>query len=512
TRERLLSQFDEFRQLFPAALCYTKIVPVDEVVTLTLYYREDDHLKRLMLNDAEAAELDRLWDDMHFVSRDALALVDAYDQLWQFATQDADPSAFTPMREGIMQRADEFRRLLVETEPVHVQAVLDFANLAWRRPITQTEKEQLTKLYHRLREQELSHDAAIRALLARVFVTSAFLYRGEHAQPGTQATPVSNWELATRLSYFLWSSLPDEELRNAAAAGTLHQPDVLRSQMQRMMADVKTRRMAIEFGCQWLHIRDFDQLDEKSEQHYPEFKELRADMYEEAIRFFEDLFRNEGSVFDLLDADYTFVNGRLAQFYGITGLEGDGWQRVSGTKGVSRGGILTMAATLSKQSGASRTSPILRGNWVSEFLLGEKLPRPPKGVPVLPEEAPANLTERQLTELHGSDPACVKCHQRIDIYGYALENFDTIGRLRAEDTFGHEIDANAVLPDGTPINGVDGLRDYLLNTRRDAFLRTFCRRLLGYALGRSIQLSDEPLIDEIMTDLKTHDGRFSLAL
>ena len=171
-----------------------------------------------------------------------------------------------------------------------------------------------------------------------------------------------------------------------------------------------------------------------------------------------------------------------------------------------------MAATLAKQSGASRTSPILRGNWVSEFLLGEKLPRPPKGVPVLPEEAPANLTERQLTELHGSDPACVKCHQRIDIYGYALENFDTIGRLRAEDTFGHEIDANAVLPDGTPINGVDGLRDYLLNTRRDAFLRTFCRRLLGYALGRSIQLSDEPLIDEIMTDLKTHDGRFSLAL
>jgi len=512
TRERLLSQFDEFRQLFPAALCYSKIVPVDEVVTLTLYYREDDHLKRLMLNDAEAAELDRLWDDMHFVSRDALALVDAYDQLWQFATQDADPSAFTPMREGIMQRADEFRRLLAETEPVHVQAVLDFANLAWRRPITQTEKEQLTKLYHRLREEELSHDAAIRALLARVFVTSAFLYRGEHAQPGTQATPVSNWELATRLSYFLWSSLPDEELRNAAAAGTLRQPDVLRSQMQRMMADAKTRRMAIEFGCQWLHIRDFDQLDEKSEQHYPEFKELRADMYEEAIRFFDDLFRNEGSVFDLLDADYTFVNGRLAQFYGITGLEGDGWQRVRGTKGVSRGGILTMAATLSKQSGASRTSPILRGNWVSEFLLGEKLPRPPKGVPVLPEEAPADLTERQLTELHGSDPACVKCHQRIDIYGYALENFDTIGRLRAEDTFGHEIDANAVLPDGTPINGVDGLRDYLLNTRRDAFLRTFCRRLLGYALGRSIQLSDEPLIDEIMTDLKTHDGRFSLAL
>jgi len=511
-RERLVHDFDEFRNLFPAALCYTKIVPVDEVVTLTLYYREDDHLQRLMLNDAETAELDRLWDDMHFVSRDALALVDAYEQLWQFATQDADPSAFTPMRDGIMQQADEFRKLMKDTEPVHLQAVLNFADRAWRRPVSESEREQLTKLYEKLREQELSHDAAIRMLLARVFVTSAFLYRGEHAQPGTVATPVNDFELANRLSYFLWSSLPDQELRDVAAAGSLHQPDVLRSQMQRMMADAKTRRMAIEFGCQWLHIREFDQLDEKSEQHYPEFKELRGAMYEEAIRFFEDLFRNDGSVLDLLDADHTFVNAQLARFYGIEGLEGDDWQRINGTKGVSRGGILTMAATLSKQSGASRTSPILRGNWVSEFLLGEKLPRPPKGVPVLPEEVPADLTERKLTELHSSDPACMKCHQRIDGFGFALEQFDTIGRFRAEDKSGHEIDADVVLPDGTPVKGLDGLRNYLLNTRRDAFLRTFCRRLLGYALGRSIQLSDEPLINEMMSQLKGNDYRFSVAL
>lgn len=512
SRERLLNQFDEFRQLFPAALCYTKIVPVDEVVTLTLYYREDDHLKRLMLNEAETAELDRLWDDMHFVSQDALALVDAYEQLWQFATQDADPSAFTPMRDGIMQRAEVFRKLMKETEPVHVQAVLDFANQAWRRPISESERDQLTKLYHKLREQELSHDAAIRMLLARVFVTSAFLYRGERAQPGSVATSVNDYELANRLSYFLWSSLPDQELREAAAAGTLHQPDVLRTHMQRMLANTKTRRMAIEFGCQWLHIRDFDQLDEKSEQHYPEFKELRGAMYEEAIRFFEDLFRNDGSVLDLLDADHTFVNAQLAKFYGIEGLQGDDWQRVNGTKGVSRGGILTMAATLSKQSGASRTSPILRGNWVSEFLLGEKLPRPPKGVPVLPEEVPTELTERKLTELHSSDPACMKCHQRIDAFGFALEHFDTIGRFRTEDKSGHAIDPEVLLPDGTPVNGLDGLRNYLLNTRRDAFLRTFCRRLLGYALGRAIQLSDEPLIAEMMSQLQSHDYRFSVAL
>lgn len=511
-RERIVSQFDEFRQLFPAALCYTKIVPVDEVVTLTLYYREDDHLKRLMLDDHQAAQLDQLWEDLHFVSQDALALVDAYEQLWQFATQDADPSAFTPMREGIMSRAEQFRKQLAETEPIHVQAVLDFAERAWRRPMSPAEKSQLTNLYHRLREQELPHDAAVRLLLARVFVTPAFLYHGEHAPPGTKAAPVSDWELANRLSYFLWSSMPDAALRTTAAAGTLHRPDELRLQVRRMMADPRTRRMAIEFGCQWLHIRDFDQFDEKSEQHYPEFKELRADMYEESIRFFEDLFRNDGSVLDLLDADHTFVNDRLATFYGMTGLEGNDWQRVAGAKGVSRGGILTMAATLARQSGASRTSPILRGNWVSEFLLGEKLPRPPKGVPVLPEVAPADLTERQLTELHSSDPACMKCHQRIDTFGYALEQFDTIGRLRAEDKFGHEIDASAILPDGTPINGVEGLRNYLLNTRREAFLRTFCRRLLGYALGRGVQLSDEPLIADMMERLKENDYRFSTVL
>ena len=511
-RQRMMAQFEEFRQLFPAALCYTKIVPVDEVVTLTLYYREDDHLKRLMLNAEEAAELDQLWDDMHYVSQDALALVDAYEQLWQFATQDADPSAFTPMRDGIMLRAEQFRTLMTETEPVHLQGVLDFADRAWRRPVTAAEKTQLTRLYHKLKEQELTHDAAIRMLLARVLVTPAFLYRGEHASAGIKPTTVSPQELGTRLSYFLWSSMPDRELLESVASGTLNESDILRAQARRMLSDPKTRRMAIEFGCQWLHIRDFDQLDEKSDQHYPEFKELRGDMYEESIRFFEDLFRNDRSVLELLDADHTFVNSRLAQFYGIAGLEGDGWQRVSGTRGVSRGGILTMAATLAKQSGASRTSPILRGNWVSEFLLGDKLPRPPKGVPVLPEVVPAELTERQLIELHSSDPACAKCHDRIDAFGFALEQFDTIGRLRAEDASGHRIDVAAVLPDGTPVNGVDGLRNYLLNNRREDFLRTFCRRLVGYALGRSVQLSDEPLIDDMMNRLKANEYRFSVAM
>ncbi len=509
---RLLAQFDQFRQLFPAALCYTRIVPVDEVVTLTLYYREDDQLIRLMLNESETAELNRLWQDMHYVSRSPLALVDAYEQLWQFATQDADPSAFTPMRPGIMAAAEKFREQLTASEPIHLEAVLSLADRAWRRPVTPSEHEELTALYHRLRAEEPDHEQAIRMLLARVFVAPAFLYRSEQAPAGTAPASVTGPELATRLSYFVWSSLPDAELRGLADSAELLKPEVLRRQTRRLLTDSRIRRMAIEFGCQWLHVRDFDQLDEKSEQHYPEFRELRADMYEETIRFFEDLFRNDRSVLSLLDADYAFVNGKLAAFYELEGAQGDAWQKLEGVQAKSRGGILTMASTLARQSGASRTSPILRGNWVSEFLLGDKLPRPPKGVPVLPEETPADLTERQLIEAHSSDPACAKCHQKIDPFGFALEQFDTIGRRRSRDVHGHEIDVATVLPDGTAIRGVEGLRSYLLTTRQDDFLHTFCKRLLGYALGRSVQLSDEPLISEMMQALRQQNFRIGAAI
>jgi hypothetical protein len=186
------------------------------------------------------------------------------------------------------------------------------------------------------------------------------------------------------------------------------------------------------------------------------------------------------------------------------------WQRIDGIKKFGRGGILGMASTLSKQSGASRTSPILRGNWVSEVLLHEKLPKPPKGVPVLPEVVPAGLTERQLIEKHSSVAACAKCHARIDPFGFSLENFDGIGRSRANAQ--PPIDTKTKLLDGTEINGLDGLRNYLATTRRDDFVRQFCRKLLGYALGRAVELSDEPLLDEMQDKLKANNYRFSIAV
>jgi hypothetical protein len=513
TRKRWEAAFDEFRRWFPAALCYAKIVPVDEVITLTLFHREDENLCRLMLDDKQKAKLDRLWDELHFVSHDALASVDAYKQLWQYATQDSNPKLIEPFEKPINDRAAAFKKALVAAEPRHLEAVIDFAARAWRRPLVDREKEDLRGLYRKLRGQSLPHDQAVRLTLARVFVAPAFLYRLEKAPEGTKAKPVSGLELASRLSYFLWSSLPDEELRRLAEDNRLVKPDVLAAQALKMLKDARSRRLAIEFGCQWLHVRDFDKLDEKSERHFPSFTQLRGDMYEESIRFFTDLFQRDGSVLSLLDADHTFVNEALAKHYGIPGVSGPQWRRVDGVKKYGRGGILALSTTLAKHSGASRTSPILRGVWVSEVLLGEKLPKPPKDVPRLPEdEADSKLSVRQLVEKHSSDPRCAVCHSRIDAFGFALEGFDTIGARRDKDLGNRKIDTRARLKDGTTFEGLDGLRDYLLGKRRVDFLRQFCRKLLGYALGRGVQLSDEPLLDEMRQNLEKNDYRFSAAV
>jgi hypothetical protein len=513
-RARVESQFDEFRQLFPIALCYTKIVPVDEVVTLVLFHREDEHLQRLMLDDAQTAKLNRLWDELDYVSQAPLKQVDVLEQVLEYATQDANPKAFEPMRAPVAERAAAFRRRLVETEPAHVDAVVKFAERAYRRALRENESAGLRQLYQSLRKEEIPHEEAIRLTLARVLVSPAFLYRAERPVHGSEPAPVSDWELASRLSYFLWSSQPDDELRALAAAGRLHEPDVLTAQTRRMLRDEKIKRLATEFGCQWLHIHGFDELDEKSDRHFPTFVGLRGAMYNESILFFTHLFQKNTPVLDVLSADYTFLNEDLARHYGIPNVEGPEWRRVDGVRKYSRGGVLAQATTLAKQSGASRTSPILRGNWVSEVLLGERLPKPPKGVPPLPDDAAAaeELTVRQLVEKHVRDPKCAVCHVRIDPYGFALENFDAIGRYRENETGDRPIDARSKLSDGTALDGFAGLQNYLVNTRRDAFVGQFCRKLLGYALGRSVQLSDEPLLDEMQAALQAGDYRVAAAV
>ena len=511
-RERVEQAFVDFRNVFPAAMCHARIVPVDEVVTLLLYHREDEYLSRLMLSDAQSAKLDQLWQELRFVSQDALRLEVALEQILEFSTQDADPSRFDPVLKPIADGAATFRQWQLDTEDNHLAAVLEFANRSYRRQMTDSEAAALRKLYVELRADDLGHEESIHLLIAKILSSPSFLYRHENPGSGASAAAVSANELANRLSYFLWASQPDGELRAVAADDSLRTREVLLQQTHRMLTAEKARRMAIEFGCQWLHIRDFDQHDEKNEAAFPEFAELRGDMYEESIRYWEDLIRNDGSILQLIDADHTFVNSRLAKYYGIDSAAMEGWHRIDGVGDQHRGGILTQASLLSKQSGASRTSPILRGTWISETLLGERLPRPPKGVPVLPEEVPDGLSERQLTERHTSDPACAKCHQRIDPYGFSLEGFDAIGRFRTTDKDSNKINTETQLPDGKLLSGLNGLKQYLLTTRREDFVRQFCRKLLGYSLGRSVQLSDEPLIGEMQDQLKKNDYRFSAAV
>ena len=299
--------------------------------------------------------------------------------------------------------------------------------------------------------------------------------------------------------------MPDDLLRAAGERG--FSDESLLEQMHRMLRDPRARRLAIHFACQWLHLRDFDQNDEKNEQLYPEFETLRGDMYEETVLFFDDMFRGDGSILDLLNADHAFLNDALARHYGMEGVSGPDFRRVDQVRVHGRGGILAMATVLASQSGASRTSPILRGNWISETLLGEKLPNPPSGVPQLPDQVPSGLTARQLIERHSSVAACANCHARIDPYGFALEQFDAVGRLRAG-----KVDTRTTLVDGTQIEGLDGLRNYLLNQRRDDVVHQFCKKLLGYALGRQTQLSDEPLLQHMKDQLAEQDYRFSVAV
>ena len=497
--EKLLATLDEFRELFPRALAYVRLVPVDEVVTLVLWFREDQYLSKLMLTPKQQKELDALWDEFLFVAQEPLQFEVAYEQIYQFATQDRPDivEALKPIAGDVKTYADTFRQRLLDTEGTHINAIVDFAHQAWRRDLTADQQAQIHQLYAALREAGLHHEPACRLTIARILTSPNFLFKQEDAREGTEATAVSTAEIASRLSYFLWSSMPDEKLREAARTGQLETTEQVVTMTKGMLKDSRTNRLATEFAAQWLHIRNFDANDDKNEALYPEFADIRDDMYQESLLFFEDLFRNNGSVLGILDADHTFLNETLAKHYGIEGVTGSHWRRVENVRAAGRGGILAMATTLATNSGASRTSPILRGNWVYETLLGERLPKPPANVPQLPDLVPDGKTARELIELHSSVAECAKCHALIDPYGFALEQYDVLGRIRPE-----LVDTKTRLIDDTELEGVEGLRDYLTQQRKDDFLRQFCKKLLGYALGREVQLSDKPLIDEMIQGLK----------
>jgi hypothetical protein len=515
--KRLVRGCADFRRIFPTFICFPAIVPVDEVVSLKMFHREDEELVRLFLTDAERQKLDHLWVEHRFISRQAVAENDYLPQFIGYVTQDQPKELvtyFENMRPVFKKHADELLKDEADAIPRHLDAILAFAEKAYRRPLAAQETADLRTLYETIRKKGAAHDEALRGVLARVLVAPAFLFRIEHAPKGKEPGPVNDWELATRLSYFLWSSTPDDELRALAAAGQLRDPKVLAAQAQRMLKGARTRALAIEFGTQWIHVRGFDELKEKNEQLFPTFTpELRKAIYEESILFFLDLFQSDRPVTSILDADHTFLNETLAKHYGIPGVTGPQWRKVDGVRKHGRGGVLGLASVQTKEAGASRTSPVLRGNWVVETLLGEKLPRPPANVPQLPEvEGADKLTVRQLVEKHVSVPSCAVCHVRIDPFGFALEKYDPIGRLREKDLGGLPIDVKTKLKDGTEFEGIDGLRTYLLTKKKDVVVHLFCRRLLGYALGRAVTLSDTTLIEEMVSELNKNDGKISAAV
>jgi len=500
----------EFRALFPPAVLFPPIIPRDAQGSLFLYHREDEPLRRLLLDEAGRTELDRLWSELDFVSEQPFATPRMYEEILQYyrAPNDGARIMFFYIQlfeEQVKQEEMALRAAKVTAETTHLQALLAFAERAWRRPLTGDELAAILASYRADRSDGVKHDPAIRAALTRILSSPWFLYRVEQPAAGPHWQPVSGHELSTRLSFLLWDSIPDDELR--ANSARLHEPAIMEAQLRRMLKDDRMRGMAREFGTRWLGVRDFVTNHGRNLKQFPEFTPtVSRALAEEPVRFFEDLLVNDRPVADVIDADAVVVNDILARHYGIPDVTGPEWRRVEKVSAYGRGGLLGFGAVLAKTAAASRTSPVKRGAWVVQ-LLGERLPKVPPGVPPLPETPPEGLSVREITERHRKDPACANCHVRIDPYGMTLEQFDALGRLRpARDL--KPGDARATTRDGVEIDGFAGLRDYLAGPRREDLLRALARKLTGYALGRAVQLSDRKLVDEL-TRTMSASGRWS---
>ena len=492
-------QAEEFRALFPPAVLFQPIVPRDAQGSVFLYRREDEPLRRLLLDEAGRAELDRLWSELEFVSEQALATPIAYEGLVQYYRKPNDGARIMffyiqLFEEQIKREEQDFLATQVAAESRHLEALLAFAGRAWRRSLSDDEREAILASYHADRAEGAKHDPAFRAALGRVLSSPWFLYRVEQPATGPRWQPVSGDELATRLSFLLWDSIPDDELR--ANAARLHEPAVMEEQLRRMLKDARMRGMGEEFGARWLGVRDFVTNHGRNLKQFPEFTPtVRDALAEEPGRFFADMLVNDRPVADIIAADAVVINDVLAQHYGIPGVTGPEWRRIEKVSAYGRGGLLGFGAMLAKQSASSRTSPVKRGAWVVQ-LVGERLPKVPPGVPPLPESPPDGLSVREITERHRQDAACAGCHIRIDPYGMTLEQYDALGRLRpAKDL--KPGDAKATTRDGVEIDGLAGLRDYIAGPRREDLLRELAHKLTGYALGRTVQLSDRNLVDDL---------------
>ena len=528
--------------------------------SMTGYFRDDAPLSDLILDDSGRAELNRLWRNFNsitgaptrqyssflwferaetgFLNRDkALEFVRAEDKdaaspekMRRFAdlylklarSSGAGEVPLKAIEDQFqifateIQQAEDDRR---QSEPRQLDSLLELAGRAYRRPLRPDERQGILTFYHDLRTTEgLEHEDAVRDTFASILLSPHFCYRVDRpveVPGGGLVRSLTGYDLASRLSYFLWASMPDAELLSHAEAGDLHQPEVLTAQARRMLKDGRVRGLATEFGGNWLDFRRFEEHKSVDRQRFPAFDDdLRKAMFEEPIRFLIDLIQNDRPIQLLISGKHTFVNPTLAKYYGMPIPDGgvDVWTRVDQAADFGRGGLLPMAVFLTRNSPGLRTSPVKRGYWVARRLLGEKIPAPPANVPDLPDDESklGDLTLREVLARHRADAACAGCHERFDSIGLAFEGYGPVGEVRKNDLGGRPVDTHAAYPRGGEGTGVEGLQAYLLTMRGEEFSDNLCRKLLAYALGRSLLPSDNALLQAMRERLEMgpEPGRF----
>ena len=516
------------------------------------YFRDDTPLMELILDEKGQKQLNRLWDEFDFVANytartwvqyfvnqsgevqgkgaeagsdrpldheitDAAVIMKMQEAYLAMALADPknDPVAPQAIREhfdGVNTTLRTLEKEHVDAEPKQLDALFRFAARAYRRPLAKAERDDLLEYYHALRNKNgLSHEGAIRDSVVSLLMSPDFLYRIDLLDTGAAvrttalktsaavpSQPLSAYALASRLSYFLWASMPDDELLRHAAAGDLQRPDVLLAQTRRMLKDERVRGLATEFAGNWLQFRHFETINTVDRERFPRFNnDLREAMFQEPIRFIEDAIHNDRSVLDMLYGHYTFVNPVLARHYRMPKISGDQdtWVRVDDADKYQRGGLLPMAVFLTQNSPGLRTSPVKRGNWTVQRVLGEAIPPPPPVVPELPsDEAKSDLPIRDLLAKHRENPVCAACHAKFDSFGLAFEGYGPVGNARTKDLAGRPVDTAATYPGGAKGTGLEGLLTYIRENRQQEFVNNVTRKLLAYALNRSLQLSDESII------------------
>lgn len=391
------------------------------------------------------------------------------------------------------------------------EIIAQFARRAWRRPVTDDEKLRLMQLYEASTGRGRGFLASVREPLKAVLVSPHFLFVVETEPDATGVIRLTPHQIATRLALFIWSSIPDEELLQVADSEAILNDDQIRLQVRRMLADPKSRALGENFGLQWLGLRGFGEVHPDGEL-FPEYAEtLASDLREEAVRFVAHVFQQNRPLTDLVAADYVFVNGRLAQHYGFDLPAESPWQTVSVADG-RRGGVVTLGSVLTATSYPRRTSPVLRGRWILEEVLGSTVPAPPPNVPALEENTASTegLTLRQRLDLHRQKAECASCHDRMDPLGFGLENFDGIGRWRDIDN-GQPIDNAGKLPSGDSFSGPNELKSVLMK-RSGEFQQHFVRKLLGFALGRELNKFDQCIMEACLKKLSENELKSQLLI